>query len=159
MKAIVLICALIVLAGVTVTETHIYLNNLVIKYRNFSQVAKRPQTSGKSVYGKIFKACNTPGPERKLIRRFQMPSEDQGKCYAKNVLTELGLVKEDNTLDADKVATQLTDYGSPVPAMLEELRVLDIQDVAFVQKLFTFLAANSQDLKQAFHGNRQESFE
>lgn len=111
------------------------------------------------MYDRGFEWCKTPEDDRKLIRNFERPSKEQEKCFAKFMATNLDLLKEDQTLNAEKVAQQFTDYGLTPPEETKKMGGTNVDDDMFAEKFFAFMKNHHRDISFAFHGNYDEKYE
>ena len=117
-----------------------------------------PQYNGKEIYDKAFEFCKTPEEDRTFIRNFERPSKEQGKCFSKYLITTMEMMKEDNTLNAEKVAQQFTDYGLEAPEETKKMGGVSIDDDAFTDKFFNFMKNHRRDISFVFHGDYEAKF-
>lgn len=125
-------------------------------------MAKPPQFVGKKLFGEVFKACNTPGYDKKLLRKLEKASTfEQSACFLKEIYKRSDNIKPDGTPNVDKIANQFKEYGLPIPIELEPQRDLNIENdiELFVDRAFDFIVNNKEGIKFVYYGSRQESFE
>lgn len=122
-------------------------------------MAKQPQYNGKEMYAKAFEFCKTPAEAQKIIRAFERPAEKEyGKCFAKYLAQNMNMLKEDNTMDGEKMALQFTDYGIPAPEETKKMGGVDVDDDQFAERFFAFMKKHQRDISFVFHGHYDETY-
>lgn len=121
-------------------------------------MAKRPQFNGKEMYAKAFEFCKTPEDEQKMIRNAEYPTKEQAKCFAKYMAQNMNMLKEDDTMDGEKVAQQFIDYGLVAPEETKNMGKFKVDEDQFAERFFSFTKKHQRDIAFAFHGNYEETY-
>lgn len=121
-------------------------------------MAKQPQYNGKEMYAKGFEFCKVPENVQTILRKNEVPAHGEATCFIKYVAGEMGMMKEDFTLDVEKVAQQFKDYDMKVPEEFKEMKGIKIDDPAYTEKMTMIMSKYGRDISFAFYGNYDEAF-
>lgn len=102
---------------------------------------------------KGFAFCKTSEEDQKILRAFEKPSPEQAGCFARYLAKNMDMIKEDNTMNSEKVTQQFKDYDVTPPA--EGLAGVNIDSDEFIPRFYAFTSKYKKDIKFAFYGNSE----
>lgn len=125
-----------------------------------SQLAKLPQYKGEELLGNAFRSCDTPESDRILIRNLDKPSLAQAVCTTQFFWSVFGLIKEDRTLDVEKIMQQFVDYEIHIPEDTKTLKNINVDTQKEELALITFkwLGNNKEAIRLAYYGKGETAF-
>lgn len=84
--------------------------------------------------------CKVPEEYQEGLRNWELTTDNKeyAKCLAGLGVKRLGQVKEDNTLDVEKVEKVFTDLGRPIPEATSEMGNIDVDSDVFAEKFFAW---------------------
>lgn len=106
---------------------------------HLKQVAK-PTYHGRDFVLVLLEDCKVPEEHTESLRKWELTesNKEYAKCFAGMGVKRLGHVKEDNTLDVEKVDKVFTDLGRPVPKATSEMGNIDVDSDVFAEKFFAW---------------------